>query len=129
MKRFRLGWVVIAPALAGLLVSTLVLAGFKAAQDVVISDSSQFANGMLGYVRNTSDTTQYVGCEAFGTSGYCFALNSAGTYRTCVTSDSNLVANIRSLNSDSYLLFYWNSNGQCTDVVVQNSSYTPPKGP
>jgi hypothetical protein len=32
------------------------------------------------------------------------------------TSDPGMLAAIRSLNGDSYLLFYWNSSGQCTYI-------------
>src|SRR3954471_17159341 len=101
MKGFGLGLVMIASASAGLLGSTAALAGFKSGQQVVIVDSSQLANGMLGQVRNSGDSTQYIGCESYGASGYCFANSSAGVYRACSTSDPNLVATIRSLNSDS----------------------------
>jgi hypothetical protein len=44
-----------------------------------------------------------------------------------VTSDANMVATIRSLNSDSYLYFGWNTNGQCTFVEIENDSTTAPK--
>jgi len=129
MKRFTLGLVMMASTSVGLLASTSVLAGFKTAQQVFIFDAGQFANGNLGYARNTSDATQSIGCWNDGTTGHCYAANSAGIYRQCSTSDPGMLAAIRSLNGDSYLLFYWNSGGQCTYIQVENSSSTTPKGP
>jgi len=127
MNRFKLRLTSIACVSLGLLASTSAMAGFKTAQSVVISDLYQFANGMLGQVRNSSDTTQYIGCATWSGLGYCYAVNSAGVSRSCSTSDADMLATIRSLSSDSSLMFYWNSSGQCTFVEVDTSSDAPPK--
>jgi hypothetical protein len=49
--------------------------------------------------------------------------------RSCSTTDPNHLATIRSLSSDSYLIFFWNTSGVCTSVQVQTSSTNEPKAP
>jgi hypothetical protein len=126
MNRYRLGLRVLGFA-AALLASTAALAGFRSAQQVLIFDAGRFANGDLGYVSNTADTTQYIGCESLGGSGYCYAKDPTGLSRSCSTSDPNLLAVIRSLNGDSYLIFWWDTSSHCTSIEVDNGSYNAPK--
>ena len=127
MKRYRFALRTLGFA-AALLASTAALAGFRSAQQVVIWDAGKLANGDLGYIHNQPDLTQYMGCYSYDAVGYCYAVDRTGLSRSCVTSDPNMVAVIRSLNSDSYLLFYWDTSGRCTFVEVENSSVTAPKG-
>ena len=127
MKRYRLGLRTLGFAAAVLLASTAALAGFRTAQQVVISDTAQFANGDLGYIYNTDDLTQYMGCVSYNTAGNCYAKDRTGLTRSCSTSDPNLLAVIRSLNNDSWLIFYWDTSGRCTFIEVENSSMVPPK--
>jgi hypothetical protein len=117
--------IAIAIAIAGL--STTAWAGFHTAQQVVISDPGMFANGDLGYVHNTADLTQYIGCSSYGTSASCMARNLAGVLRSCSTANPSMLAAIHSLNGDSHLYFGWNAAGQCTFVNVRNASYTEEK--
>jgi hypothetical protein len=126
MNRYRLGLRVLGFA-AALLASTVALAGFRSAQQVLIFDAGRFANGDLGYVSNTTDTTQYIGCENLSGFGYCYAKDPNGLSRSCSTSDPNLLAVIRSLNGDSYLIFWWDTSGHCTSIEVDNGSYGVPK--
>jgi hypothetical protein len=126
MKRYRLGLCALGFASA-LLASTGVLAGFRSAQQVVIADAERLANGDLGYVANTADTTQYIGCYSLGVSGSCYARDRTGLARSCSTSDSTLLAVIRSLNGDSYLTFWWDTSGRCTSIRVDNGSLQVPK--
>jgi hypothetical protein len=118
--------------LAGALLATSsAFAGFQTGQSVVIIDASHLANGDLGFVYNSADRAQYIGCYSYDTSagsaGVCFAQNTAGIYRSCYTPDANMVATIRSLGTDSYLIFNWGANGLCTFVEVENDSTTAPK--
>lgn len=133
MKLFRLGLGTIVCLSLGLLTSTTAVAGFKTGQSVVIVDSAQMANGMLGQVRNSADTTQYIGCATWGVSwgsmGLCEATSSTGVHRACLTYDANMIAAIRALQSDSYLIFYWDSIGYCTSIEVETASDPPPKTP
>ena len=108
-------------------ISTTAFAGFKSGQQVVIIDGSKFANADLGYVRNTGDSTQYIGCEVSGDVGYCTARNRDGLTRSCSTSVAKWVNTIRALNGDSYLYFKWDTNGNCVNISVENTSTTAPK--
>jgi hypothetical protein len=112
-------------AIAGL--GTSAWAGFHTGQQVVISDPGMFANGDLGYVHNTADLVQYIGCSSYGTSASCMARNLVGVTRSCSTANPAMLAAIHSLNGDSHLYFGWNAAGQCTFVNVRNASYTEEK--
>jgi hypothetical protein len=125
MKRVLQGIATGAALLMG--VSVAAFAGFHQGQQVVIIDASSFANGDLGYVHNTPDTIQYIGCTSSGGSAWCFARNLAGLSRSCSTSNATLLSAIHSLNGDSYLIFGWNASGQCTFINVENGSLTAPK--
>jgi hypothetical protein len=109
------------------------VAGFKTGQQVVISTTSRFANADIGYVHNTPDTTQYIGCEVYAYTtqlyAYCYARDLAGTYAGCSTSNVNLVNAAASINPDSYLLFYWDAAGACTFIAQHTQSQTATKAP
>ena len=83
----------------------------------------------MGSARNSSDSTQYIGCYFEGyTSGsqyiLCFANNSSGTYGSCTSSDPRLMAlGPKPSPPDSLLEFSWNSSGACTFLEVANVSY------
>jgi hypothetical protein len=126
MKRYQAGlWTL---AFAGaLLASTAALAGFRSGEQVYIYDIDRLAHGHLGYVHNTADNTQYIGCYSNQSVGSCYARDSAGLTRSCTTSDANHIATIRSLSSDSSLYFWWDSSGYCTNVHVNIGSSSSPK--
>ena len=126
MKHHRLGLCAFGLA-AALLASTAALAGFRTAQPVVITDSRQFANGNLGVVSFTDDSVEWIGCYTYNGVGGCNAVDKTGLTRSCATADPTMIATMRSLRGDSYLEFYWDTNGQCTNVSVENTSSTPPK--
>jgi hypothetical protein len=129
MKRFRFRRAAIAAAAVGLLASTAAFAGHLSGQSVVISDGQRLANGDLGFVHNSSDRVQYIGCQLGTGFGYCYAMNKAGINRTCFTFDPAMISTLRSLKSDSYLVFKWNDSGACTNVSVLNGSHAAPKQP
>lgn len=109
-------------------------AGQKQDQNVVISDASAVAFGMLGTARNSADTVQDIGCYTYGyvlygVAGYCWATNTQGTYRTCWLSTSNTWGVAATLQSDSELTFWWQANGNCLQVQVDVGSMSPPKAP
>jgi hypothetical protein len=103
------------------------LAGFQTEQQVVMSDAQMMANGDVGYVHNTSDDVQYIGCLVAGDEGYCFARRQDGVVRTCWSNDPRWVTTMAAVSSDSYLIFYWNTAGYCTGMTVRNESVTAPK--
>jgi len=98
---------------------------------VTIDDSAMVASGMLGAARNSSDTTQFIGCktvsDASSSFGTCTALDSTRLFRSCTTSNANMIAAMRAIVGDSYIIFNWNSSGACTAVSVLNESDVDPK--
>jgi len=104
-------------------------AGNKTSYEVVISTTGikPYASGDLGYVRNTADFTQYIGCETTATLGGCYAVNAAGLYKSCTTTDAALIDLIRSINGDGNLFFSWNPDGTCKGIRVRNDSLAAPK--
>jgi hypothetical protein len=65
--------------------------------------------------------------SASGSAVYCFARNSEGTTASCYSSNQELVANARSLSGDGHVLFYYDTNGQCTYIYATHSSVSRPK--
>jgi hypothetical protein len=86
-----------------------------------------YATGHLGYVRNTPDQVQYIGCQVSTTLGSCYAVNSAGFAASCSTTDPATLELIRSLKGDSGLYFRWDANGNCMSILVRNDSMVAPK--
>jgi hypothetical protein len=113
--------------LAALALTASAFAGFHTGQAVVINDPAMFANGDLGYVHNTPDLIQHIGCISNGTNAQCMARNLAGLTRACSTANPAHLAVIHSLNGDSHLHFGWNAAGQCTFINVRNASFTEEK--
>jgi hypothetical protein len=114
-------------ALAVAAFSASAVAGMKSAADVVISDTYGWAYGDAGHVYGTGDRTQDIGCEVSGTSGYCSAHDLNGVYRSCSSSEDRWLRTMASVKGDSYVVFYWDANGHCTYVGVQNDSLTDRK--
>jgi hypothetical protein len=102
--------------------SASAFAGFRTAQQVVMSDEKKLANGDLGYVHQTTDDLQYIGCFVAGDAGYCFARNLAGLTRSCWSDEARWVRVMAGVSSDSYLVFYWDDGGYCTYVSAKNGS-------
>ena len=107
--------------------SASAVAGLKSASDVVISDTYGWAYGDAGHVYNTSDRTQYIFCEVRGTNGSCLAVDVNGVFRSCYSSEARWVRTMAAMKGDSYIVFYWDANGSCTYVGVQNDSLTDRK--
>ena len=103
------------------------LAGFQTGQQVVISDEQKQANGDVGYVHNTPDDVQYIGCLTAGDEGYCFARRWDGVVRSCWSNDPKWVTAMAAVSSDSHLQFYWDAAGYCVGMTVRNESVTAPK--
>ena len=120
---------IVATALA-MGVCASAFAGNKTSYEVTIvtAGAKPYATGDLGYVRNTLDSTQYIGCEATTTLGTCYAVNSAGLYKSCSTTDAALIALIQTIKGDSNLLFSWSTtDGSCKGIRVRNDSLAAPK--
>ncbi len=113
--------------LAAAAFSASAFAGFQTGQQVVMSDAKKLANADLGYVHQTTDNVQYVGCFVAGNAGYCFAQNRLGVARSCWSDDPKWVKVMSAVSKDSYLVFYWDDAGYCTSVSVRNGSTGVPK--
>jgi hypothetical protein len=130
-SRFYQGVVAV---VASCTVSLGAFAGMRTIEQVKIADEQSWASGDLGYARSTNDTVQYIGCYIIGSgsgssSGHCSARNAAGVTRKCSTNQPKWLDIIASLNGDSNLYFRWNSEGQCTMIIVEQNSTLAPKLP
>ena len=105
------------------------LAGLKQTYEVYFGTNplKPYADGDLAGARNSADAQQYIGCEATATLGSCYAVNSAGVYKSCSTTDAGLLAVIRSIHGDGHLYFSWDSSGNCQNIRVRYDSLSPPK--
>ena len=115
---------------AGALSSQDSLAGEKDTQLVSITPASQFgpanAKGSLGSARNSADSVQYMGCQSGfdGTNnwGQCDAKDSAGHTLSCYTTDSEYIATIRAMSSQTFVDFFASPSGDCIGFLLSNDS-------
>lgn len=116
-----------AAALAALLsVAAIAQAGTRWAYQVSINDGSRYAVGTMTDARGSADYNQSIGCYHNTASATCYATNSAGLSRSCTTSNVAMIDVIRSISSESYIYFMWNTDGTCNYVLVENSSRWKP---
>jgi hypothetical protein len=91
--------------------------------------------GSMGSARNSSDTRQYIGCSvdtyATGTAAsvYCSATDASGRTAACASYNPVLVAAANSLSGDSYVAFYFDGSGTCTELYTTTASSFAPKNP
>jgi hypothetical protein len=125
----------IAPAAIALGLLTLAstaFAGQTLNSTVYISSTSYYAMGSLTAARYSSDTLEYIGCEAWswtssGTThseGECYANDYTGNnYVSCYTTNPAFISLISGVNASSGLYFTWSSGSNtCTEVSVANRS-------
>lgn len=97
------------------------------------SDGSGVGYGSLGSARNSADGGQYLGCYSHSSStlsyASCVAVDSSGSYLYCSTYNADMIALVRSVASDSYVVFSAGTTGACDSVGVANRSYNAPKNP
>ena len=136
MKRIKL----LGLAAMMLLPIGVVYAGAHSAVEVSIQlDGSGNVIGAYGNEAdafNSVDSNQYIGCGGTSAGGFCQAhdatadadgvLNSA----ICVTDNTELLAQIRSISADSFVLFTMDpTTGDCTNIRVSHNSFYRPKAP
>lgn len=121
---------------ATLLAGGVALAGLKLSLPVTVirnADGSGTASGAMGAVRNSADGTEVLTCAtttvAGSVTGSCSAINAAPipVNLTCTTTDSEMVAAIRSVTTDSFVKFLSDNTGKCISITVENASYYEPK--
>lgn len=87
----------------------------------------RYAEGTLVDARGSADTLQLIGCFTYSSgSGLCRARDSAGNFGSCYSTNPIIIEAMRNLNSDSYLFMTWGEDNVCTEVFVENNSYSRP---
>jgi hypothetical protein len=128
MKKSWLGLGIVVVGV-GLLSSHGALAGWKVTTPVTVDNANKRFYGALGSARNSTDGIQDIGCATDHIDGYCSAENSAGTSVYCFSSDPEIMAVMRSIETDSYIYVTHDGAGTCTRVSIAAKSYYAPKNP
>lgn len=110
-------------------ISNLAIAGSHYTPQVSINNTYRFAYGSMAGAHTSADSRQYIYCttEKWPSSNgsshtWCGATDSAGNTALCSTWDSHLVEATMALSDESYIMFYWDTNGNCTHIRVENNS-------
>jgi hypothetical protein len=125
--------VVVAAAVVGLS-STPARAGLKGEYPVFIkllSGGTGYVSGSIASARATADEVGYLYVKVTGAPGqlsvFAQGRNTLGTIKSCSTTDPNIVQVAQTVSGDSYVVFYWDAEGNCTKMFVENGSDSPPK--
>jgi len=85
---------------------------------------------------NSVDSNQYIGCGGPSGSGFCQAHDATAdadgvlNLAICSTDNTELLAQIRSIAADSFVLFTMDpTTGECTKIKVSHNSFYRPKAP
>ena len=121
--------IVVAVSILG---ASLAFAGYQTGQIVNINTTFNWALGSMGTVYNSADSIQYIGCNIQSYSGSnaytaCYARDQWDTTVSCLSTESELVKVATSLNSESYVRFTWDADGNCTFLQTSTNSYWTPK--
>jgi hypothetical protein len=109
-----------------------VRAGARKTGTVTINTSSHYAQGYLGSVRNSTNRVEFIDCYRYAYwTGYsdlwCTATDSSGNSVSCSTETPELIQAASAISGDSFVAFDWDDGGECTEIDVDNGSYTAPK--
>jgi hypothetical protein len=115
-----------AVAAALLSTATIAIAGSRLVYQVGINDASRYAVGTMTDARGSADASQSIGCYHNTGFASCYATNNLGLSRSCTTTNTALIEVIRSISSESYIYFQWNTDGTCSYVFVDNGSRWKP---
>ena len=110
-------------------------AGLKTVQPVSIT--STIFSGNLGDARSSSDTRQFIQCNIAGNTlgalfGSCGAMDAGGTSRVCsfdARVNPTFAQALATMTSSSNIAVWYNANGTCGQIQVQNSSANKPPVP
>ncbi|MCP4136738.1 MAG: hypothetical protein GY754_37560 [bacterium] len=109
-----------------------LFAGYALTNQVYVNNtaSSPYAHGALQAARNSSDTTQYIGCYNYtltGTPGAaCIARDSSGNTIIGSTTNADLIETIRSASGTSAYVYFRLSSSSSSEldyVYTNNFSY------
>jgi hypothetical protein len=131
MKRLEARLSLAVCATGALLMSSSALAGSTTHFPVLVDTVNMRAGGNLGSARNSGDKFQLLGCkltvDGWGAYAFCVARNAQGSVASCSTDNPEMLAAIRAISGDSFIMFKWDNIGFCTEIVVLNGSETEPK--
>lgn len=104
---------------------------FGTVEVTVNADESGFATGVMSLARFSTNDVEAIGC---GTRfydggfiwGFCQATDSDGVHVVCLTFDPIFVDGISGINPYSFILFEWNSDGDCTRIGFSTQSFQIP---
>jgi hypothetical protein len=123
--------------LASLVAVPAAFAGYKESSTLVVTRAPSGAvyveGSSLGEVRNSSNSTEFVGCYLAAGSGLtavqCMARSSNGTVGVCYSYAPEIVAAVQTLTDASAISFVAKaSDGSCESVQVRTiSSLVPPR--
>jgi hypothetical protein len=121
-------------ALATVGAGTAAWAGYKASANVYVSLDFRFALGSMGTARNSADSIQYIDVSSMAnsdgtSSAMIYARDASNQLAYCWSNASSIVTAARSVGTDSYILFGWDANNNCTSLEVRAASYHAPKNP
>jgi len=107
------------------------LAGYKTNPPIQMSPTAAF--GPMGTARNSSDSTQYMGCELYATTSFsqaiCSARDPSGTSYVCSTQNDDMKKAVAAMTDGAHIVFTFSASdpSQCTSIGVKTSSrYAPP---
>lgn len=130
MKNTSKWRLVIGGVVGAIAISSTATAGETVNDTVVVNLTNNLASGALGAARYSADTEQYIGCQTVvsGTGApqtTCWAQDAAGVnYLSCTTSNASMVALARAINATSLIVFGTDIHGNCSALVVSDSSMT-----
>jgi hypothetical protein len=132
----KMKWVTMLALGAALSITTVktAQAGLKAVYTISIDLTNRSAQGALGDVRGSADGQQFLVCSVHGYStgspwAQCWGRDNSTPQNafSCSTSVANLISTVQAINGDSYLTVFWDAQGNCTNIVVENASWATPK--
>jgi hypothetical protein len=84
------------------------------------------ASGSLASARHATDSSEYIGCVVYQSTGSnfaeCYAEDSKKNFLNCATNDPNMVAAAMRVNDTSWLSFSVVNGSTCNALAVDNSS-------
>jgi hypothetical protein len=120
--------------LAGALsVAASAHAGAKYNDPVTVNLSSRYGSGTMADARNDGNPATLLDIEVITTASnqtaYVSFNDGKGNGAYCWTTNGNIIQTLTGANNDALVTAYWDSNSQCTEVVVANGSFWTPKTP
>jgi hypothetical protein len=109
-------------------------AGLKILLPISIDLTNRSAQGALGDVRASGDGQQYIVCAVTAwsvgsPSAQCWGRDNSTPQKafSCSTTNASLISTVQGLNGDSYLTVFWDTQGNCTEISIENASWATPK--